>query len=168
MDYTDTNRGMFSTFCILQSISVIFIWTILIFRWTHHHDMPQISSYPIIDFAMKARQISHEQGYALSTSIPTSAGDTFIRHAFSHQSTVMFDSPKPITYTDVQLVMNQREKAQRQQISSVQEVEPHETSMIRPSLLVYQSHEALLTPQPLDYEPTRTKISRRPFPDRGW
>lgn len=159
---------MFSTFCTLQSISVIFIWIILVFRWAHHDNMPQISSYPIIDFAMKTRQISHEQGDALSTSIPTSAGDTFIRHAFSHQSTVIFDSPKPTTYPGVQLVMKQQEEARRQQISSVQEVEPHETSQTRPSFSAYQSHEALLTPQPLDDEPTKTKISRRPLPDRGW
>jgi hypothetical protein len=50
---------MFIAFCTLQSICLGFVWIVLICRWSFHHGMPIISSYPIVDFAMKtARQRS--------------------------------------------------------------------------------------------------------------
>lgn len=44
---------MFILFCILQTFVIGFGWIVLIWLWMTASDLLVISSYPIIDFAMK-------------------------------------------------------------------------------------------------------------------
>jgi hypothetical protein len=47
------NSGMFIAYLILQSIVLAFFWGVIIWRWIGHYTVPELSSYPLIDFAAK-------------------------------------------------------------------------------------------------------------------
>ena len=80
---TNTDRGMFITFCILQVICISCLWSALICQWIYHHGMPTKSSYPIIDFTMKTQQRCDPQASKLikATASPTGDGGIIDRYA---------------------------------------------------------------------------------------
>ncbi|KAF2470127.1 uncharacterized protein BDR25DRAFT_152192, partial [Lindgomyces ingoldianus] len=49
------HRGMFIAFIALQSVALIFIWVVLIWVWVTKPSLPQLSSYPLVDFAFKSK-----------------------------------------------------------------------------------------------------------------
>ena len=59
---------MFVAFCTLQAICIICVWAALVSRWIHYHNMPEISSYPLVDFAMKTEQATSPVQSTLSSS----------------------------------------------------------------------------------------------------
>lgn len=67
---------MFITFCILQIMCISCVWSALICRWLYHDGMPNTSSYPIIDFAMKTKQHCDPQASKLINATATPIGDS--------------------------------------------------------------------------------------------
>jgi hypothetical protein len=47
------NRNMFIAFLVLESSVLAFVWIVLLWLWTGRRSLPKISSYPLIDFALK-------------------------------------------------------------------------------------------------------------------
>lgn len=46
---------MFILFCVLQGVVQAFAWGVMIWLWTAKLNLPETSSYPIVDFAVKTR-----------------------------------------------------------------------------------------------------------------
>jgi len=77
---------MFILFCALQSIVLGLAWAVLIWVWTANPDIPEISSYPLVDFAMKTRFVdaslpanSFQDDSHIDDGLAAAAGDKLIR-----------------------------------------------------------------------------------------
>lgn len=73
--------AMFITYATLESLLLILCWVVIIWRWRQTLLLPEISSYPLVDFASKlddkssiADGLSHSLGV-----ISVESGDTTIR-----------------------------------------------------------------------------------------
>ena len=55
------HRPMFIIFCVLEAIVLSWAWAIFTWLWTTNAEFPKVSSYPLIDFAMKARVVGADQ-----------------------------------------------------------------------------------------------------------
>ncbi|KAF2729382.1 hypothetical protein EJ04DRAFT_475754 [Polyplosphaeria fusca] len=64
------DKGMFVAFAVLEGLSILFIWALLIWLWITKPRLPQITSYPLVDFAFKAK----EPGYTGEGFGPRRAG----------------------------------------------------------------------------------------------
>ncbi|KIW23718.1 hypothetical protein, variant [Cladophialophora immunda] len=80
------DRPMFILFCTLQSIVLGLAWTVLIWAWMTNPDLPEISSYPLVDFAMKTRLVdaslpatNSHAGRDMDDGLAAAAGDKLIR-----------------------------------------------------------------------------------------
>jgi hypothetical protein len=60
---------MFILFCVLQGVVQGFAWGVMIWLWAIKLNLPETSSYPIIDFAVK----THFAYPALSAADPEAA-----------------------------------------------------------------------------------------------
>ncbi|KAF2122772.1 hypothetical protein BDV96DRAFT_639340 [Lophiotrema nucula] len=56
------DRGMLIAFIALEGLSLLFIWAVLVWLWVVNPELPQLSSYPLVDFAFKAKEQGHEGG----------------------------------------------------------------------------------------------------------
>jgi hypothetical protein len=111
---------MFIAFCTLQAICIAFVWAVLIWRWICYHDMPNISSYGQLDFAMKTQQSA---GFASSNSsaadtanaehpvgLNPSADDSAIRMAYKNKRTLLLRVTDPGLGSDFKPVDHLRAK----------------------------------------------------------
>lgn len=91
---------MFITFCVLQAFALAFAWVGLIWLWLSQADVPEISSYPLLDFATKTRFLrdtpasrhtqSCDAGYDL---LPNAMDDKSVRRRLKDER-VIFVKPK--------------------------------------------------------------------------
>lgn len=77
------DREMFIAFIVLDTSVLLFIWAILLWLWVLRPSLPKLSSYPLIDFAFKSRELSHlGDGFGPSERVMITANDKEIRHRF--------------------------------------------------------------------------------------
>jgi hypothetical protein len=50
------DESMFVAFVILEGLSLLFIWGVLVWLWVMNPKLPQLTSYPLMDFAFKAKE----------------------------------------------------------------------------------------------------------------
>ncbi|KAF2659788.1 hypothetical protein K491DRAFT_622242 [Lophiostoma macrostomum CBS 122681] len=55
-------HDMFIVYCVLQGAALVFLWAVLIWLWLTRPKLPIISSYPLVDFAFKAKVADYEGG----------------------------------------------------------------------------------------------------------
>jgi len=87
---------MFILFCVLQAVIQGFAWGVLIWLCATSPGFVQTSSYPLIDFAFKTRDVSaslnaaHSQdGSYLDRNSATATGDSSIRQLLKDRKIVM-------------------------------------------------------------------------------
>jgi hypothetical protein len=97
---------MFIIFCVLEALVLACAWGIFLWLWTTNADLPEVSSYPVIDFTMKAQFLSANQRGPYSESeqrvegadvdwrdeLDRTAGDTAIRKLLGDRMVVMRSS----------------------------------------------------------------------------
>lgn len=88
---------MLIAFCVLQSICVAWVWIVLLCRWIFHRDMPNISSYPIVDFAFKSHQHTYQSDGIARTKIDVSGDNTAIRELLKDEYTAVGHAKKPLS-----------------------------------------------------------------------
>lgn len=77
------DREMFIAFVVLHGLVLIFIWGVLLWVWIARPTLPKLSSYPLVDFAFKSREVSHSgHDFGPSGRLMIAAGDKDIRHTF--------------------------------------------------------------------------------------
>ena len=77
------DREMFIAFVVLHGLVLLFIWGVLLWVWITRPTLPKLSSYPLVDFAFKSREISHSgEGFGPSSHLMIAAGDKDIRRTF--------------------------------------------------------------------------------------
>ncbi|KAF2005758.1 hypothetical protein P154DRAFT_551439 [Amniculicola lignicola CBS 123094] len=73
------DQNMFVAFMILQGAALFFIWAILVWLWIARPLLPRISSYPLVDFAFKAKAGIHERDGGEPEGEMVFSGDSDIR-----------------------------------------------------------------------------------------
>ncbi|PVH96288.1 hypothetical protein DM02DRAFT_688314 [Periconia macrospinosa] len=77
------DRGMLAAFIVLNSSVLIFIWGVLLWLWISRLPLPVLSSYPLIDFAFKNKELDHSgDGFGSLDSLMMTANNKDIRHRF--------------------------------------------------------------------------------------
>lgn len=75
------DRLMFITFVILESSVLLFILAVLLYLWIATPPLPKISSYPLVDFAFKAKELEHSgDGFGPLSQYMVVADNEDIRH----------------------------------------------------------------------------------------
>ena len=80
------NSAMFITYIILKSFALAFCWTVIVWQCFSHHRHPEISSYPLVDFASKLQERLAVDGacsLSLHPSVSLKSGDKAIRHSLT-------------------------------------------------------------------------------------
>ena len=98
---------MFIVFCILQVITIAFIWITLIRYWIDHASLPTVSSYPIMDFALKTEQVTASKLTGTlsrqdSRAIDPASNSSVIIKAMQHERTMIRRGPtimSPLVHT---------------------------------------------------------------------
>jgi hypothetical protein len=49
------NEGVFIAYVVLQSLCLLFAWVVAIWQWFNRERVPEISSFPLVDFSSKMR-----------------------------------------------------------------------------------------------------------------
>lgn len=77
------NDEMFITFVVLHSLVLAFIWGVLLWLWIWKPSLPKLSSYPLIDFAFKSKELATSgDDSSPSGQYLIEADDMKIRHRF--------------------------------------------------------------------------------------
>ncbi|KAF2267579.1 hypothetical protein CC78DRAFT_591957 [Lojkania enalia] len=74
------DRPMFIAFLVLEGVALLFTWAVLIWLWITRPEIPPLSSYPIVDFAFKAKEKGYTEGFGRSGNL-VRAGDGEVRRA---------------------------------------------------------------------------------------
>lgn len=88
---------MLIAFCVLQSICIAWVWIALVCRWIFYRDMPNISSYPTVDFAFKSHQHTNQSDEIARTKFDVSADNTAIRELLKEGYTAVGHAKKPLS-----------------------------------------------------------------------
>lgn len=75
---------MFILFCFLQAFALAYAWGILLWLWVTNPQLPQISSYPLIDFAMKTRFRHQYDLLRQDSDESTASKDSWSKHGSLH------------------------------------------------------------------------------------
>lgn len=77
------DRQMFIVFAILESSVLLFIIAVLLYLWMAKPPLPKVSSYPLVDFAFKAKEHNHSgDGFGPSSKHMVVADNKDIRQKF--------------------------------------------------------------------------------------
>ncbi|KAM0719382.1 hypothetical protein Q7P37_005287 [Cladosporium fusiforme] len=118
------DRGMLIAFCVLQSTCVAWVWIALWCRWIFHRDMPNMSSYPMVDFAFKSHQRHREGDGIAQPAIDVSADNAAIRESFRHVYTAVSGAKRPVsTEQSTESLAGADGEGQQRALLEVQEVE---------------------------------------------
>jgi hypothetical protein len=86
---------MFIIFCILQTLVQGFGWAVSIWLWTTGAYLPELSSYPLVEFALKTRFVAPAERTAVDTAKPEVEtlledveGDRLIRKMLKRQRVI--------------------------------------------------------------------------------
>lgn len=79
------DRGMLIAFIVLDSLVLVFIWGVLVWLWMARPALPNLSSYSLIDFAFKSKELGYSAdgfGPSIKYRYMMTADDKEIRHRF--------------------------------------------------------------------------------------
>ena len=71
-------HDMFIAYVVLQGIAIAFLWAVLVWLWVTRPRLPIISSYPLVDFAFKAK-VADFEGLGPEKGVETASDRTIRR-----------------------------------------------------------------------------------------
>jgi hypothetical protein len=71
-------HDMFVVYIVLQGAALVFLWGVLLWLWVTRPKLPIISSYPLVDFAFKAKVADYDGGTGQEKGVER-ANDRLIR-----------------------------------------------------------------------------------------
>ncbi|GAB7354876.1 hypothetical protein MBLNU459_g5518t1 [Dothideomycetes sp. NU459] len=85
------NEGAFITYIVIQSLALIFCWTVVIWLYISPTRCPEISSYPLLDFAGKLQEMSTNgtRTLPLPSFVLSESGDWAITRALAKSRVVI-------------------------------------------------------------------------------
>ena len=89
---------MFIIFCVLQAVVQAFVWGVLIWLWATSGHLPELSAYPLIDFATKIHLVDEADGTTLSKGVNNvlddAISDRLLRKALRHRRVMTTSAAK--------------------------------------------------------------------------